>query len=104
MSQALRKITANVGRSNCIVIFLNQLRQKIGVSYGSPEVTTGGTALKFYASVRLDIRRIQTLKKVRKSMVSGQKSKLLKTKLPHLFGLPSLTSSSVKVFLRLDVL
>jgi recombination protein RecA len=63
MSQALRKITANVGRSNCIVIFLNQLRQKIGVSYGSPEVTTGGTALKFYASVRLDIRRIQTLKK-----------------------------------------
>ncbi|HAN45492.1 MAG TPA: recombinase RecA [Cyanobacteria bacterium UBA8156] len=63
MSQALRKITANVGRSNCIVVFLNQLRQKIGISYGSPETTTGGTALKFYASLRLDIRRIQTLKK-----------------------------------------
>ncbi|MGQ9865248.1 MAG: recombinase RecA [Pseudanabaenaceae cyanobacterium] len=63
MSQALRKITANVGRSNCIVLFLNQLRQKIGISYGSPETTTGGTALKFYASLRLDIRRIQTLKK-----------------------------------------
>ena len=63
MSKALRKIAGNVGRSGCLVVFLNQLRQKIGVTYGSPEVTTGGTALKFYASVRLDIRRIQTLKK-----------------------------------------
>ena len=63
MSKALRKIAGNIGRSGCVVIFLNQLRQKIGVTYGSPEVTTGGTALKFYASVRLDIRRIQTLKK-----------------------------------------
>ncbi len=63
MSKALRKIAGNIGRSGCLVIFLNQLRQKIGVSYGSPEITTGGTALKFYASVRLDIRRIQTLKK-----------------------------------------
>lgn len=63
MSKALRKIAGNMGRSGCTVIFLNQLRQKIGISYGNPEVTTGGTALKFYASVRLDIRRIQTLKK-----------------------------------------
>ena len=63
MSKALRKIAGNIGKSGCSVIFLNQLRQKIGVTYGSPEVTTGGTALKFYASVRLDIRRIQTLKK-----------------------------------------
>ncbi|MGF1481667.1 MAG: recombinase RecA [Cyanophyceae cyanobacterium] len=63
MSKALRKIAGNVSKSGCTVIFLNQLRQKIGVTYGSPEVTTGGTALKFYASVRLDIRRIQTLKK-----------------------------------------
>jgi recombination protein RecA len=63
MSQAMRKITGNIAKSGCTVIFLNQLRQKIGVTYGSPEVTTGGTALKFYASVRLDIRRIQTLKK-----------------------------------------
>jgi recombination protein RecA len=63
MSKALRKIAGNIGRSGCTVIFLNQLRQKIGVTYGNPEVTTGGTALKFYASVRLDIRRIQTLKK-----------------------------------------
>jgi recombination protein RecA len=63
MSKALRKIAGNIGRSGCAVIFLNQLRQKIGVTYGNPEVTTGGTALKFYASIRLDIRRIQTLKK-----------------------------------------
>lgn len=63
MSKALRKIAGNISRSGCTVIFLNQLRQKIGVTYGNPEVTTGGTALKFYASIRLDIRRIQTLKK-----------------------------------------
>jgi recombination protein RecA len=63
MSKALRKIAGNIGKSGATVVFLNQLRQKIGISYGSPEVTTGGTALKFYASVRLDIRRIQTLKK-----------------------------------------
>ncbi|NJL00479.1 MAG: recombinase RecA [Spirulinaceae cyanobacterium SM2_1_0] len=63
MSKALRKIAGNIGKSGSTVIFLNQLRQKIGITYGNPEVTTGGTALKFYASVRLDIRRIQTLKK-----------------------------------------
>lgn len=63
MSQALRKITGNLGKSGSTVIFLNQLRQKIGVVYGNPETTTGGNALKFYASVRLDIRRMQTLKK-----------------------------------------
>jgi len=63
MSKALRKIAGNIGKSGCVVIFLNQLRQKIGVTYGSPEVTTGGNALKFYATIRLDIRRIQTLKK-----------------------------------------
>jgi recombination protein RecA len=63
MSQALRKITGSISKSGCTVIFINQLRQKIGVVYGSPETTTGGTALKFYASVRLDIRRIQTLKR-----------------------------------------
>ncbi|MDY6781386.1 MAG: recombinase RecA [Cyanobacteriota bacterium] len=63
MSKALRKIAGNIGKSESTVIFLNQLRQKIGITYGSPEVTTGGNALKFYASVRLDIRRIQTLKR-----------------------------------------
>lgn len=81
MSQALRKITANVGRSNCIVIFLNQLRQKIGVSYGSPETTTGGTALKFYASLRLDIRRIQTLKKGTEEFGIRAKVKVAKNKI-----------------------
>lgn len=63
MSKALRKIAGNLGKTGSTVIFLNQLRQKIGVTYGNPEVTTGGMALKFYASVRLDIRRAQTLKK-----------------------------------------
>lgn len=62
MSQALRKLTGAIGKSNCIVIFINQLREKIGVMYGNPETTTGGRALKFYASVRLDIRKIETLK------------------------------------------
>ena len=62
MSQALRKLTASISKSNCIVIFINQIRMKIGVMYGSPETTTGGNALKFYASVRLDIRRIGAIK------------------------------------------
>src|SRR5699024_11171032 len=59
MSQALRKITGNAKRSNCMVVFINQIRMKIGVMFGSPETTTGGNALKFYASVRTDIRRIR---------------------------------------------
>lgn len=62
MSQALRKLTAVVSKTNCVVIFINQLREKVGVVFGNPEVTTGGRALKFYASVRLDVRRIDTLK------------------------------------------
>ena len=62
MSQALRKLTASIHRSNCIVIFINQIRLKIGVMFGNPETTTGGNALKFYASVRLDIRRIGQIK------------------------------------------
>src|SRR5690625_1371239 len=63
MSQALRKLTANIKRANCTVIFINQIRMKIGVMFGSPETTTGGNALKFYSSVRLDIRRIGSIKK-----------------------------------------
>ncbi|HEX7867039.1 MAG TPA: recombinase RecA, partial [Variovorax sp.] len=63
MSQALRKLTATIKKTNCMVIFINQIRMKIGVMFGSPETTTGGNALKFYASVRLDIRRIGTIKK-----------------------------------------
>ncbi|MGF1524122.1 MAG: recombinase RecA [Leptolyngbyaceae cyanobacterium] len=80
MSQALRKITGNIGKSGCTVIFLNQLRQKIGVVYGSPETTTGGQALKFYASVRLDIRRIQTLKKGNEEYGIRAKVKVAKNK------------------------
>jgi protein RecA len=62
MSQAMRKLTGSISRSNCMVIFINQIRMKIGVMFGSPETTTGGNALKFYASVRLDIRRIGAIK------------------------------------------
>jgi recombination protein RecA len=80
MSQALRKITGNIGKTGCSVIFLNQLRQKIGVSYGNPETTTGGNALKFYASVRLDIRRIQTLKKGNEEYGTRAKVKVAKNK------------------------
>ena len=80
MSQALRKITGNIGKSGCTVIFINQLRQKIGITYGSPETTTGGNALKFYASVRLDIRRIQTLKKGTEEFGNRVKVKVAKNK------------------------
>ena len=81
MSQAMRKITGNIGKSGCTVIFLNQLRQKIGVTYGSPETTTGGNALKFYASVRLDIRRIQTLKRGTEEYGIRAKVKVAKNKI-----------------------
>ncbi|MEM7065247.1 MAG: recombinase RecA [Cyanobacteria bacterium P01_B01_bin.77] len=81
MSQALRKITGNIGKSGCTVVFLNQLRLKIGVTYGNPETTTGGNALKFYASVRLDIRRIQTLKKGNDQFGIRAKVKVAKNKI-----------------------
>ncbi|MDA8276913.1 MAG: recombinase RecA [Actinomycetota bacterium] len=80
MSQALRKITANLNRSNTIAIFINQLREKIGVMYGSPEVTTGGRALKFYASVRLDIRRVDSIKDGADVVGSRTRVKVVKNK------------------------
>merc|ERR1712117_907035 len=80
MSQALRKITGNIGKSGCTVVFLNQLRQKIGVVYGNPETTTGGNALKYYTSVRLDIRRTQTLKKSSEEYGIHAKVKVAKNK------------------------
>jgi recombination protein RecA len=81
MSQALRKLTASINRSNTMVIFINQIRMKIGVMYGSPETTTGGNALKFYASVRLDIRRIGVIKE-RDEVVGNQtRVKVVKNKL-----------------------
>jgi len=80
MSQALRKLTANIKRSNCIVIFINQIRMKIGVMFGSPETTTGGNALKFYASVRLDIRRIGSIKKGDEILGNATRVKVVKNK------------------------
>ena len=80
MSQALRKLTASIGRSNCTVIFINQIRMKIGVMFGSPETTTGGNALKFYASVRLEIRRIGGLKKGDEVVGNETRVKIVKNK------------------------
>jgi recombination protein RecA len=81
MSQALRKLTANIKRSNCMVIFINQIRMKIGVMFGSPETTTGGNALKFYASVRLDIRRIGAIKKGDEVIGNQTRVKVVKNKM-----------------------
>jgi recombination protein RecA len=81
MSQALRKLTGNIKRSNCMVIFINQIRMKIGVMFGNPETTTGGNALKFYASVRLDIRRIGSVKRGEEVIGSETRVKVVKNKL-----------------------
>ncbi|MBU3730511.1 MAG: recombinase RecA [Beijerinckiaceae bacterium] len=80
MSQALRKLTASISRSNCMVIFINQIRMKIGVMYGSPETTTGGNALKFYASVRLDIRRVGAIKDKEEAIGNTTRVKVVKNK------------------------
>src|SRR4029434_7949150 len=80
MSQALRKLTATIKRTNCLVIFINQIRMKIGVMFGNPETTTGGNALKFYASVRLDIRRTGTIKKGEEAIGNETKVKVVKNK------------------------
>jgi len=80
MSQALRKLTASIKRTNCLVIFINQIRMKIGVMFGNPETTTGGNALKFYASVRLDIRRVGSIKRAEEVIGSETKVKVVKNK------------------------
>lgn len=80
MSQALRKLTAAISRSNCVVIFINQLREKVGVMFGNPETTTGGRALKFYASVRMDVRRTETLKQGGEMVGNHTKVKVVKNK------------------------
>ncbi len=80
MSQALRKLTGSIKRTNCMVIFINQIRMKIGVMFGSPETTTGGNALKFYASVRLDIRRIGTIKRGDEAVGNETRVKIVKNK------------------------
>ena len=81
MSQALRKLTGAIGKTNTIVIFINQLREKVGVMYGNPEVTTGGRALKFYASVRIDVRRIETLKNGSEMIGNRTRAKVVKNKM-----------------------
>jgi recombination protein RecA len=81
MSQALRKLTAVISKSNCIVIFINQLREKVGVMFGSPETTTGGRALKFYSSVRLDVRRIESLKQGGEIVGNRTRVKVVKNKI-----------------------
>mgnify|MGYP000949696325 CR=1 FL=1 len=80
MSQALRKLTGAIGKTNCIVIFINQLRMKIGVMYGNPETTTGGNALKFYASVRIDIRRTEAIKNGSEVIGNRTRAKIVKNK------------------------
>jgi recombination protein RecA len=80
MSQALRKLTGNIKRSNSIVVFINQIRMKIGVMFGNPETTTGGNALKFYASVRLDIRRIGAIKQGEEVVGNQTRVKVVKNK------------------------
>lgn len=81
MSQALRKLTAVISKSNCIVIFINQLREKVGVMYGNPETTTGGRALKFYSSVRMDIRRIEAIKQGGEVVGNRTRVKIVKNKI-----------------------
>ena len=81
MSQALRKLTGAIGKTNTIVIFINQLREKVGVMYGNPEVTTGGRALKFYSSVRIDVRRIETLKNGSEMIGNRTRAKVVKNKM-----------------------
>jgi len=81
MSQALRKLTSNIHKSNCMMVFINQIRMKIGVMFGSPETTSGGNALKFYASVRLDIRRIGAIKQGEESIGNRTRVKVVKNKL-----------------------
>lgn len=80
MSQALRKMTGVINKSNCAVVFINQLREKVGVIYGSPEVTTGGKALKFYSSMRIDVRRIETIKQGDKMLGNRTRAKVVKNK------------------------
>ena len=81
MSQALRKLTAIISKSNCVVIFINQLREKVGVMFGNPETTTGGRALKFYSSVRMDVRRIETLKQSGEMVGNRTRVKIVKNKI-----------------------
>ena len=86
MSQALRKLTPVISKSNCVVIFINQLREKVGVMFGNPETTTGGRALKFYSSVRMDVRRTETLKQGGEMVGNHVRVKIVKNKIASVQG------------------
>lgn len=103
MSQALRKLTAIISKSNCIVIFINQLREKVGVMFGNPETTTGGRALKFYASVRMDVRRIETLKQGGEMVGNRVRIKVVKTRSPLRLRRQNSTSCSEREFPRREI-
>jgi recombination protein RecA len=98
MSQALRKLTGNINRTNTLVIFINQIRMKIGVMFGNPETTTGGNALKFYASVRLDIRRIGAIKKGAKRASRSSRTRLRRhsSKLSSIFCMAKASRARAK--------
>ena len=97
MSQALRKLTGIIGKTNTVCIFINQLREKVGVMYGNPEVTTGGRALKYYSSVRIDVRRIEGLKDASGSFIGNRtRAKIVKNKVHPRSVRPSLTSCSAR--------
>jgi recombination protein RecA len=96
MSQAMRKLTGVIARSNCTVIFINQIREKIGVMFGSPETTPGGRALKFYSSVRIDIRRTGAIKDGDENVGNHVRAKVVKNKVAPPFRRPSSTSCSTR--------
>ena len=98
MSQALRKLTPVISKSNCVVIFINQLREKVGVMFGNPETTTGGRALKFYSSVRMDVRRTETLKQGGEMVGNHVRVKIVKNKIAPPFKKQNLISCSEKEF------
>ena len=98
MSQALRKLAGTIAKTNCVVIFINQLRMKIGVMYGNPETTTGGNALKFYSSVRLDVRRIESIKEGNNVIGNKTRVKVSRTRSRPPSGKPCLKFSTARAF------
>ena len=103
MSQALRKLTGIMNKTGCTVIFINQLREKIGVMFGNPETTTGGRALKFYASVRMDVRRVETLKTGGEMVGNRARVKVVKNKMHHHLRKLNLILCLVRVYQEKEI-